>query len=68
MATILDLDRVSTLFSRLLAECMDDQDVVRLHIPESLDGKLHYLGSGLRHGTLVILGNAGNFAATKWPA
>ncbi|HKX72992.1 MAG TPA: sigma-70 family RNA polymerase sigma factor [Candidatus Saccharimonadales bacterium] len=61
----ISLDRVGQLFSRLLAERMNDNTFVELTIPESLQGKLGYMGAGLEHGELVIHGNLGDYAGYK---
>jgi|GEM_PF-2506020 len=57
-----NLDSVSLLFSALLADTMKDDEEITLTIPEELRGKLNYLGIGLKHGTLTIEGDAGDFA------
>lgn len=59
------LNVVSTFFSKLLAERMTDDSVIELHIPESLSGKLNYLGAWITNGHLEIQGNAGDFAGYK---
>lgn len=57
-----NLDRLTQLFSRLLAEYMKDGDEVELVIPEVLDGDVNYLGAWLANGTLHIKGNVGTHA------
>lgn len=59
------LDRVSTLLSKLLAERMTDEDNISLAIPESLDGRLNFVGSWIKHGQLTIRGNTGDFTGYK---
>lgn len=58
-------DRVTQLFSRLLVEYMKDSDVVELTIPESLDGKLNYVGAWLPNGHLIVNGNLGSYAGAS---
>lgn len=60
-----NLDRVSSLFSRLLAERMRDDDRVELLIPTELDGKLNGLGAGLQTGELILRGNIGDFTGHR---
>jgi len=59
------LDRVSALFTRLLAEYMLDDDRVELHIPPELDGKLHGMGAELQTGELILYGNVGDFTGHR---
>lgn len=54
------LDRVSQTFSKLLAECMHDEETIELTIPETLEGKLNFMGAWLRAGHLKISGNVGS--------
>lgn len=56
------LDRVSALFSRLLAERMKEDDQVELLIPTEFQGKLNGLGAGLQTGELTVLGDLRDFA------
>lgn len=55
-------ERATQLLSRLLAERMTDNDEVSLRIPESLQGKLGYVGAWLSHGKLCVFGNLGDYA------
>lgn len=57
----LSLNRVSLLFSGLLAETMkDDDEVVELDIPAEIGKKLNFIGAGIRHGKLIINGDIGS--------
>lgn len=55
-------DRAVQLLSKLMAERMDDSDVVELRIPNKLRGTLGYVGAWLSHGTLRIKGDVGSHA------
>lgn len=57
-----DLDRVSLLFSALLAETMKDDDVVELDIPQAVNGKLCLFGARLTQGRVVVNGDLGDYA------
>ncbi|HSX33249.1 MAG TPA: sigma-70 family RNA polymerase sigma factor [Candidatus Saccharimonadales bacterium] len=56
------LDRATQLMSRLLAEQMSDNDIVDLYIPETLQGKLNYVGAWLSHGEVRVHGQLDNYA------
>lgn len=58
-------DRATQLLARLLSEYMNDNDEILLRVPENLQGKLGYVGAWLRHGTLRVIGNAGDYAGYK---
>ena len=57
-----DFDHVGLLFSRLLRETMSLEDTVKLTVPESLDGKIHFLGHDLQAGTIEVDGSLGEYA------
>jgi hypothetical protein len=57
-----DMTRLSNFFSHVLTETMTDSDTVTLRIPDQLDGKLDRFGHGLKHGTLLVQGNLGDYA------
>ncbi len=57
-----DLDRVSLLFSALLAETMKDEDSVELDIPSAISGKLRLFGARLKQGQVTVNGDLGDYA------
>lgn len=59
------LDRLSLLFSHLIAERITDNDQIEIHIPEILKGKLDMFCSNLGYGEVIVHGNLGDFAGYR---